>query len=154
VGKKILGLMMAIPMLGFAVPAEADDWRRDDRYDDRYGRGDRDYENGRYRSGRYVNRGIAFEEGYARGYDEGAKEGSKDGRKGKRFELWREGRYRDGDHGYKDRYGSRARYVSGFRSGYEEGYRRGYASRSSGRYRYDERYPYEDGRVIREYPRY
>lgn len=158
-GKKILGLMLTFPMLGVAMPVAADDWRRDGRYDDgdyrddRYSRDDRYYENGRYRSGRYVNRGPAFEEGYARGFDEGAKEGSKDGRRGTRFELWQEGRYRDGDHGYKDRYGSRANYVSGFRSGYEEGYRRGFSSRANGRYRYEDG-RYEDGRVIREYPRY
>jgi hypothetical protein len=157
VGKKILGLMLTMPMLGVALPAAGDDWRRDGRYDDGrydvYGRDDdyrdgRYYENGRSRSRRAVARGPAFDEGYLRGFDEGAKEGSKDGRRGARFELWQEGRYRDGDHGYKDRYGSRANYVSGFRSGYEEGYRRGFASRTNGRYRY------EDGRVIREYPRY
>ena len=36
-GKKIPGLMLAIPLLGMALPAAADDddWRRDDRY---YGR--------------------------------------------------------------------------------------------------------------------
>lgn len=147
-GKKILGLMLTFPLLGAVVPAGADDWRRDGRYDDGDYRDDRYYENGRYRSGSYRGRGIAFEEGYARGYDEGAKEGSKDGRRGTRFELWREGRYRDGDHGYKDRYGSRGNYISGYRSGYQEGYRRGYYSRSNGRYRY------EDDRVIREYPRY
>ena len=59
-----------------------------------------------------------------------------------------ESRYRDGDHGYKNSYGSRANYVSGYRSGYEEGYRRGFSTRTNGRYRYD------DGRVIREYPRW
>jgi hypothetical protein len=154
VGKTILGLMLAVPMLGMAVPAAADDWRRDGRYDDGpyrddgYYRDDRYYEYGRSRDGRYSRGGPAFEEGYERGYDEGAKEGSKDGRRGARFELWSEGRYRDGDHGYKNSYGPRPSYVSGYRSGYEEGYRRGYSSRTSGRYRY------EDGRVIREYPRY
>jgi hypothetical protein len=157
VGKKILGLMLALPLVG-ALPAAADDWRRDGRYDDgryddgyyrdRNSRDDRYYEDGYYRNGRYYGRGGAFDEGYMRGFDEGAKEGSKDGRRGTRFELWSEGRYRDGDHGYKSTYGPRTTYVSGFRRGYEEGYRRGYGSRASG--------PYyrTDDRVIREYPRY
>ena len=131
-GKKIFGFIIAMPLLGAALPVAADDWSRDRRYDDRY-------------EGRHGRRGGgAFDEGYSRGYDEGAREGSKDGRRGNRFELHREGRYRDGDHGYHSRYGSRASYTSGFRRGYEEGYRRGYASRSHGRYGYD------DGRVIRE----
>ena len=149
-GKKIPGLMLAIPLLGMALPAAADDddWRDDGRYEDRYYRDGRYYGDDRYdRDGRYYGRAGAFDEGYTRGYEEGAKEGSKDGKRGNRFELWREGRYRDGDHGYKDRYGSRATYTSGFRRGYEEGYRRGYRSRTSGQYRYDDR-------VIREYPRY
>lgn len=138
-GKKILGFMLAMPLLGVALPAAAadDDWSRDrdrrydDRYDDRYGRDGRRYGGG------------AFDEGYSRGYEEGAREGSKDSRRGHRFELWREGRFRDGDHGYRRQYGSRQSYVSGFRRGYEEGYRRGYDSRRHGRSRYDDR-------VIRE----
>lgn len=128
-GKKILGLMLAMPLLGASWPAAADDddWRRDRRYDDRY-----------YRNGR----GGAFDNGYSRGYDDGAKEGSKDGRRGVRFELWREGRYRDGDHGYNNRYGSRSNYTSGYRRGYEEGYRRAYYSRSRDRYTYERDYRY------------
>jgi hypothetical protein len=129
VGKKILGFMFAMPLLGAALPAAAQDWRDERRYDDRY-----------YRDGR--RGGGAFDEGYSRGYDDGAKEGSKDGRRGTRFELQREGRYRDGDSGYRDRYGSRSSYVSGYRRGYEEGYRRGYYTRSRDRYSYERDYRY------------
>jgi hypothetical protein len=130
-------------MMALAAPA----WARDDdrRYRGDYGRGD-------YGRGAY---GV----GYESGYHEGAKEGARDARGGRRFEYWREGRYRDGDHGYRSSYGPRWEYTRGFRRGYEEGYRRGYASRrdiyengryGDGRYRddryRDDRYRYEDRR--------
>jgi hypothetical protein len=71
--------------------------------------------------------GGAHQFGFNEGYGEGLKEGRKDRDKRRSFELYREDRYRDGDHGYKSRYGSRWDYVRGFRGGYERGYREGYS---------------------------
>jgi hypothetical protein len=118
----------ALTMMALAAPA----WARDDdrRYRGDYGRG-------------------AYGVGYERGYHEGAQEGSRDARGGRRFEYWREGRYRDGDHGYRSSYGPRWEYTRGFRRGYEEGYRRGYASRrdiyENGRYGYGDGRYRDDG---------
>jgi hypothetical protein len=66
--------------------------------------------------------------GYDRGYREGAEKGFKAGRRGKRFEFWRDGDYRDADDGYKRWMGPRWAYEDAFRRGYEAGYRRGYSN--------------------------
>jgi hypothetical protein len=70
-----------------------------------------------------VNARIAYENGYR----DGAEEGRKDFERHRSYEPTRRDRYRDGDHGFEDRYGSRdaykADYRSGFRAGYEEAYR-------------------------------
>jgi hypothetical protein len=93
------------------------------------------------RGSRYYDAGrVAFD----RGYEDGYREGQKDGRKGDRYGFWDEGRYRDGDHGYNRRYGSRWEYSSVYRRGFEEGYRRAYSSYNRGyygndRYRSDSR---------------
>jgi len=130
--KKILGFMLAVPLLGGALPAAAaDDSYRDRRYDDR------PYDNG-YR------RDSAFDEGYRRGHHEGLREGSHDSRRNARYQF-RDGRYRDGDTGYRRHYGSRGSYIAGFRRGYQVGYDRGYDGRQRG---------WDDDRIIREYPRW
>lgn len=64
--------------------------------------------------------------GFDRGYREGADNGFKDGRRGRRFEFWRDGDYRDADDGYKRWMGPRWAYAEAFRRGYEAGYRHGY----------------------------
>jgi hypothetical protein len=135
--KKILGFILAVPLLATALPAAAaDDSYRDRRYDDRYDdrRDDR----------RYDRRDSAFDEGYRRGHHEGLREGSRDSRRDDRYQF-RDGRYRDGDTGYRRQYGSRGSYIAGFRRGYQVGYDRGYDGRNRGR---------ERDRVIREYPRW
>lgn len=70
-----------------------------------------------------VNSRIAYENGYR----DGADEGRKDFERRRAFEPTRRDRYKDGDRGYEDRYGSRdeykADYRAGFRAGYEEAYR-------------------------------
>ena len=101
----LLGLTMASPVL--AEPY--------DRY--RGGARARDY---RYES--YGGR-VGFE----KGYEDGLKRGRRDGDRGDRFDPTRDGRYREGDHGYKSRYGPRSLYVRSYRRGYEEGYRDGFA---------------------------
>ena len=131
--KKILGFMLAVSLLGGALPAAAaDDSYRDRRYDDR------SYDN------RYDQRDSAFDEGYRRGHHEGLREGSHDSRRNARYQF-RDGRYRDGDTGYRRQYGSRGSYVAGFRRGYQVGYDRGYDGRQRG---------WDSDRVIREYPRW
>jgi hypothetical protein len=74
---------------------------------------------------------------YDQGYEDGYHEGRKDGHRRDRYGYWDEGRYRDGDHGYKGRYGPRWEYRNVYRRGFEEGYRRGYRSFHV---RYDDRY--------------
>lgn len=135
--KRSLGWSVgALTVLAMAAPA----WARAD-----------DYRRNRGGYGREV-----YSAGYERGYYEGAKEGARDARGGRRFEYRDEGRYRDGDHGYRSSYGPRREYTQGFRRGYEEGYRRGYATRrhayENRRYGRD-RDDWDDDRVIYESPR-
>lgn len=65
--------------------------------------------------------------GYRRGYDDGYREGRDAARDGRRFDPFRERRYRDADRGYSRRFGPpglyRQDYREGFRAGYERGYR-------------------------------
>lgn len=64
---------------------------------------------------------------YENGYRDGADDGRKDFDRRRAFEPTRRDRYRDADHGFEDRYGSRdaykADYRAGFRAGYEDAYR-------------------------------
>jgi hypothetical protein len=75
----------------------------------------------------YGHESISARIAYENGYKDGADEGRKDFERRRAFEPTRRDRYRDGDHGYEDRYGSRdaykADYRSGFRAGYEDAYR-------------------------------
>jgi hypothetical protein len=91
---------------------------------------------GRYEDYRYRNQAsrIAFDHGYR----DGLREGEKDDRHDDRFEYRDEGRYRDGDSGYKREYGPRSAYISAYRRGFIDGYRRGYANVPS-HDRYDDR---------------
>lgn len=77
----------------------------------RYGHGD----------GRY-----AYNRGQERGYHEGLKAGDNDARHDRHFAPQRHGRYRDGDHGYKGRFGPRGAYANGYRDGFERGYRQAF----------------------------
>jgi hypothetical protein len=122
---KILGMTAALAAAAFlAVPTES---RADVRVGVRIGDG-YDYN----RSNRNT-----WRTGYDRGLEDGRREGFKDVRRHERFSFWDEGRYRDGDAGYRGWMGPRYQYVSGYRRGFEEGYRSGY--RSYGDYR-DRRY--------------
>lgn len=82
---------------------------------------------------------------YDRGFEDGEREGIKDVRHHERFNYRDEGRYRDGDVGYRGWMGPRYEYVSAYRRGFEEGYRNGYR-----RYDYRDRgYDYGDRRYDR-----
>lgn len=83
-----------------------------------------------YRRERYYQ--DTYGVGYDRGYEDGYREGGKDGRRHERYSFWDEGRYRDGDSGYKGRYGPRWEYRNGYRRGFEAGYRQGYEAYSYG----------------------
>ncbi len=92
------------------------------------------YERGPYRYEAYANR-IGFDNGY----EDGLRRGRHDGDRGDRFDLARDSRYRDGDHGYRRSYGPRSDYVRSYRSGYAQGYRDGFAPFRYGRRGYGAR---------------
>lgn len=99
------------------------------------GRRGGNYPNYPTRSGVY--RGGQNDPAYSRGYDDGYRRGVEAARDGDRYDVRREGLYRDGDRGYDRRYGSRNQwrqiYRDGFQSGYDAGYRNG--RNQNGRYR-------------------
>jgi len=78
--------------------------------------------------GGYANGGynqvsnVAFENGFADGYNEGLN----DGRSRHRDDPIAESRYRNADHGFNSRYGSRDVYRNTYRQGFLQGYERGY----------------------------
>ena len=85
-----------------------------------------------YRYDRYESPAARVASG--RGYEDGLNRGQRDGRNRDRFDLRRDGRYRDGDHGYKSSYGPRYEYVRAYRRAFEQGYRDGYERYAGGRY--------------------
>ena len=134
--RNIIGAVAAGVALAAPLPAQAGVSVSVVLVDDRG-----DYEG--YRGRNTVAR-IAFENGYR----DGLREGEKDDRRDDRFEYRDEGRYREGDVGYRREYGPRQAYVSAYRRGFVDGYRRGYANVAT-HGRYDDRY----GREYRRYDR-
>jgi hypothetical protein len=82
------------------------------------------------RGGYYGSRNIDF--AFANGYTEGYEAGLDDGNDNRRNAPTAEGRYRDGDRGYKREYGDRETYRLRYREGFVLGYRDGY---DDGRFR-------------------
>ena len=70
-------------------------------------------------------RSVAAQNGYRDGIDAGRN----DARNRERFDPVRAKRYREGDHDYNDRYGSRDEYRREYRAAFEQGYREGYERR-------------------------
>ncbi|HXY39142.1 MAG TPA: hypothetical protein VEQ10_05705, partial [Vicinamibacteria bacterium] len=105
-----------------------------------------DHDDARYRADSHGT-GPAFRHGYDRGWRDGSDEGGNDGRHNHDPRFWEEGRYRDGDHGYKGWMGPKWDYANGYRDGYAAGYRRAYASARPGWRDRDDyrrwRYPYD-----------
>ena len=134
------GLMTAAVAMTLPAGARADDVAA-------FGRVVVDYrDDARYR-GDARGTGPAFRYGYDRGLRDGSDEGYSDGRHNHDPRFWQEGRYRDGDHGYKGWMGPKWDYVKGYRDGYAAGYRRAYASARPGWHDRDgyygaSRYPY------------
>lgn len=60
------------------------------------------------------------------GYRDGIEAGRDDARHRERFDPVRARRYREGDHDYDRRYGSRDEYRRDYRAAFERGYRNGY----------------------------
>jgi len=107
-----------------------------DGYNEGYRRFSRGYgPSGRY--GPYENRGYggypAGRGGYLTPFDVGARDGYEKGREdardNDRFDPRRHKWYREGDHDYNGRYGSRDRYKDEYRRGFTQGYERGYRDR-------------------------
>jgi len=62
------------------------------------------------------------------GYRDGLEAGRNDARDRERFDPVRTKRYREGDHDYNGRYGSRDDYKREYRAAFEQGYREGYGA--------------------------
>lgn len=60
------------------------------------------------------------------GYRDGYAQGRDDARDGDRYDPRRAKRYREGDHDYNDRYGSRDEYKRVYRDAFQRGYDQGY----------------------------
>ena len=69
-----------------------------------------------------VYRSSALDNGSRDGYDAGRRDASR----GDRFDPVRDKRYREGDHDYNSRDGSRAEYTREYRDAFQRGYERGY----------------------------
>jgi hypothetical protein len=65
---------------------------------------------------------------YDNGYRDGLEEGHRDVHRDRPYGLWRCDRFRDGDHGYNGRFGSRDAYRTDYRSGFRAGYDAGYGN--------------------------
>jgi hypothetical protein len=85
-----------------------------------YGGGN--YGGGNFGGGYAQNTNVAFQNGSADGYDEGLN----DGRNRHADDPVAESRYRNADHGFNGRYGSRDLYRNAYRQGFLQGYERGY----------------------------
>jgi hypothetical protein len=93
------------------------------------------YDNG-YPRGGYpppVSRGRYISIAAQNGYRDGIEAGRDDARHRERYDPVRAKRYRQGDHDYDRRYGSRDEYSREYRSAFEQGYRDGYSRDGYGR---------------------
>lgn len=110
-----------------------DRYGNDDRYrdnDDRYRNNNERYrDNYPYGNNRYPNGSYAYNTAaYDKGYRDGLEKGRDDARHNKSYDPVRQDWYRDGDRGYKSRYGSKDQYKLAYRDGFEAGYRSSYES--------------------------
>jgi hypothetical protein len=72
------------------------------------------------------NRGVFRSPAADIGYRDGVEAGRNDAHDRNRYDPVRAKRYREGDHDYNGRYGSRDDYKREYRSAFEQGYREGY----------------------------
>jgi hypothetical protein len=80
------------------------------------------------RDGYPSNRGVFRSPAADIGYRDGIEAGRNDARDRNRFDPVRAKRYREGDHDYNGRYGSRDEYKREYRAAFEQGYREGYGA--------------------------
>ncbi len=66
---------------------------------------------------------------YDNGYRDGVEEGHGDFHRNRAYAPWRCDRFKDGDHGYERRFGSRDAYRVDYRNGFRAGYEAAYQSR-------------------------
>jgi hypothetical protein len=83
---------------------------------------------GRYPNSYPSNRGGFRSPAADNGYRDGIEAGRNDARDRGRFDPIRAKRYREGDHDYDGRYGSRDEYKREYRAAFEQGYREGYGA--------------------------
>ena len=83
---------------------------------------------GGYPNGAPGNRGAFRSPAPENGYRDGIEAGRNDARDRERFDPIRAKRYRDGDHDFDNRYGSRDEYKREYRAAFERGYREGYGA--------------------------
>ena len=82
-------------------------------------RGNPPWSNGRYNQNQY-------DPAYQTGWNDGYEAGLDDGRDNRRFDPVSEKRYRSADHGYRNEYGPRESYKTGYRNAFRSGYERGF----------------------------
>jgi hypothetical protein len=87
----------------------------------------------------YPERGVPRNGGYSSaatdiGYRDGLEAGRDDARDRRQYDPVRAKRYREGDHEYNNRYGSRDAYKRDYRAAFEQGYRDGYQNRGARRF--------------------
>ena len=75
-----------------------------------------------------TNRGVLRSAAADTGYRDGIEAGRNDARDRNRFDPVRAKRYREGDHDYNGRYGSRDDYKREYRAAFEQGYREGFGA--------------------------
>ncbi len=98
-------------------------------YDDGYrrnARGDRNSRPPNVYGGREDGGGVYRSPAADNGFRDGYAQGRDDARDGDRYDPVRASRYREGDHDYNGRYGSRDAYKRDYRAAFQQGYDRGY----------------------------
>jgi hypothetical protein len=80
---------------------------------------------GGYHQDRRENRRVE-RRAYDNGFRDGVQAGRDDARHRERFDPIRARRYREGDHDYNRRYGSRDDYMREYRAAFQQGYEKGY----------------------------
>jgi hypothetical protein len=84
-----------------------------------------------YNGGYYPNGGgYGVNPGFDRGYRDGIDKGRDDGEDHRAFDPRRQKWFRDGDRGYKDKYGPKWSYENAYRDGFLRGYDQGYREKS------------------------
>ena len=122
---------LVLPVSAFAQSrGRWDDWRTNQRRDDRWRRNDDNDRNRRGRNDGYSNYGGGFQlrqTALNAGYNNGIEEGRKDRQRGERFEFRDEGDFQKATEDYSSRLGDRELYRTYFREGFANGYRAGYS---------------------------